>query len=121
MIAIIEIARSIIGRCENWGHVELPKVTRETMKQADTLLDDWSDEEDLLQEVAQEPGQEVEKEPGQEHAPEEEIYDVLGSGQEEIEVPESEASIVQQEVLPEWPYTRLLCSTWPRILLRLMD
>ena len=48
MTAIIEIARGIIGRCENGGHVELPKVTMETMKQADALLDVWSDEEDLL-------------------------------------------------------------------------
>ena len=57
-------------------------------------------------EVEQEPGQQFEREPGQEHAPEEEILDVLGSGQEEIEVPEPEASIVQEEVLPEWPYTK---------------
>ena len=56
--------------------------------------------------VEQEPGQQFEREPGQEHAPEEEILDVLGSGQEEIEVPEPEASIVQEEVLPEWPYTK---------------
>ena len=54
------------------------------MKQADGLLDDWSDEEDLLQEAKQEPGQEFEKEPGQEHTPEEEIHEVLKSGQEEI-------------------------------------
>ena len=66
MTAIIEIARSIIGRCDNGGHVELPKVTMETMKQADALLDDWSDDEDLLQEVNQEPGHEYEQEPGQE-------------------------------------------------------
>ena len=36
------------------------------MKQADALLDDWSDDEDLLQEVNQEPGHEYEQEPGQE-------------------------------------------------------
>ena len=59
MTAIIEMARSIIRRCENWGHV-----TMETTKQADGLLDDWSDEEDLLQEAKQEPGQEFEKKPG---------------------------------------------------------
>ena len=64
MTAIIEMARSIIRRCEHWGHVELPKVTMETMKQADGLLDDWSDEEDLLQEAKQDPGQEFEKESG---------------------------------------------------------
>ena len=114
MTAIIEIARSIIGRCENGGHVELPKVTMETMKQADALLTDWSDDEDLLQEVnqepgqevKQEPGQEVEQEPGQEQEPEEELHDVLESGQEEIEMPESEKSILQDEVLQEWPYTQ---------------
>ena len=51
----------------------------ETMKQADALLDVWSDEEDLLQEVKQEPGQEFEKEPGQEHTPEEEIHELCPS------------------------------------------
>ena len=45
MTAIVEVARSIIGRCSLGGHIDLPEVNMDTMKQADALLQDWSDEE----------------------------------------------------------------------------
>jgi hypothetical protein len=38
MTAIVELARSIIGRCSLGGHTDLPEVNMDTMKQADGLL-----------------------------------------------------------------------------------
>ena len=65
MTAIVELARSIIGRCSMGGHIELPEVNMDTMKQADALLQDWSDEEQ--EEDEQEPR--LEEEGGQELEP----------------------------------------------------
>ena len=46
LIAIIEVSRSIIGRTKENGHVDLPEVTMETMRQCDALLQDWQEEDE---------------------------------------------------------------------------
>ena len=46
LISIVEVSRSIIGRTKENGHIELPEVTLETMRQCDLILGDWQDEEE---------------------------------------------------------------------------
>ena len=46
LISIVEVSRSIIGRTKENGHIELPEVTFETMRQCDVVFGDWQSEEE---------------------------------------------------------------------------
>ena len=46
LIAILEVSRSIIGRIRENGHVELPKVNMEIMRQCDALLQEQQKEDE---------------------------------------------------------------------------
>ena len=50
LVSIIEVSRSVIGRTKENGHIELPQVTLETMRQCDLLLGDY-EEDDITDRV----------------------------------------------------------------------